>query len=433
MPNPFFFGNPVPPEQFIGRSHELRRIVGRILNQGQSTAVVGEPRSGKTSLLLYLKAPETRDELYGERSDQLLFSYLDAHTFGNTFTQVEFWKHALRPLRIKLTHAASPLGQAYRTCREDQFGTFVLERLLAQMRADNLRLVLLVNQFDVLLHHEVLNCTEFFGGLRALASRSRGALALVIGSRRPLTTLNRETQDLSRTGSPYFNFMDEVILRPLSSKAVSKLLDRAGELFTTEDRRYLSRVAGGHPYLLQMAASEMWMAYSEGIDDRFRRWQQVGERLYGTAALTLSDTWRLWSSAMKRAFTSVAIADVSSLLEQRKFYMLPLIRDARRDCGPELRMLCTQGFITKDDAMPTGYHVRPQAFLWWMADEIVRMARDEKPVEAWLRAQELGVMLTKGEKEQLHEAVRTIGEMLRGGATILIETAAKGIGAALIN
>lgn len=56
MPNPFFYGNPVSPDQFIGRRREVRRITGRIVNQGQSTAVVGEPRSGKTSLFLYLSA-----------------------------------------------------------------------------------------------------------------------------------------------------------------------------------------------------------------------------------------------------------------------------------------------------------------------------------------------------------------------------------------
>jgi hypothetical protein len=34
MQNPFFYGNPVPYNQFIGRERELRRIAGRIANQG---------------------------------------------------------------------------------------------------------------------------------------------------------------------------------------------------------------------------------------------------------------------------------------------------------------------------------------------------------------------------------------------------------------
>ena len=52
----------------LDRRRELRRITGRIVNQGQSTAIVSEPRSGKTSLLLYLSALETQSELLCEGS-----------------------------------------------------------------------------------------------------------------------------------------------------------------------------------------------------------------------------------------------------------------------------------------------------------------------------------------------------------------------------
>jgi hypothetical protein len=307
----------------------------------------------------------------------------------------------------------------------------VLERLLAQMREDDWQLVLLVDEFDTLLHHEVLNGTEFVGGLRSLVSSSRGALTLVIASRQPLTVLNSETQELSRTGSPYFNFLDEIILGPLPNKAVVELLGWAGDRFTADDRRYIVKVAGGHPYLLQAAASELWDAYSEGADDTGDLWQQTGQRLYDTAAMMMSDTWRIWSSAAKRVFTAVALADVAAMLEQREFFMLPLIRDTRRDCGPELRAMEKQGFISEYNDAPTGYCVRPQAFLWWLTDEIVRTVREEKPIKEWLQQQELGVVLTKGEKEQLGKVVHTIGGMLNNGAATLIEAAAKGLGGGL--
>ena len=276
MHNPFFYGNPVPPDQFIGRRRALRRVVNRIINHGQSTAIIGEPRSGKTSLLDYVKALETRAELYGRHGERLLFSYVDGQALGSTFTQFQFWEYTLQPLEERITDPLSPLAKAYRTCRKNDFGAFVLERLLAQMREAELRLVLLLDEFDALLYHEVLNSTEFFGGLRSLASRGRGALALVIASRSPLTALNKKTQELSRTGSPYFNFLDEITLGPWSNKAVTDLLNRAGDRFTADDRRYLAKVAGGHPYLLQAAASELWGAYAEGVDDTGEHWQRTG-------------------------------------------------------------------------------------------------------------------------------------------------------------
>jgi len=433
MSNPFFHGNPTPPDRFVNRRRELRRIASRIANQGQSTAIIGEPRSGKTSLLLYLLAPGTRAELYGESGKQLLFSYLDAQTLGGEFSQAQFWQYGLCSLHegVIAREPDSALSRAYDVCRENDFGCFVLERLLAQVGIEGWRLVLLLDEFDVLLHHPVLNSAEFFGSLRSLASCSRGALALVVASRRPLTNLNKDTQQFSRAGSPYFNFLDEITLGPLPDKYVTELLRWAGDRFTTDDRRFIARVAGGHPYLLQVTASEVWEAYAEGRDDPSSRWQQAGQNLYDKVTLILDDVWRLSSPATRKALAVVALADVSKMLRQRQFYTLSLIQDMR-DFGPELRSLKKQGFIAMDETVPGGWRVRPQAFLWWLADELVRTVRDEMPFEEWLHRQELGFLMTSGEKEQMGKVVHEVGKLLKDGATTLIETAARGVGDAMV-
>jgi len=354
---------------------------------------------------------------------------------GGDCNQARFWEFALHPFYESVIRPDpdphSPLIQAYQTCQENSFGTFTLERLLARMNTEGWRLVLLLDEFDALLHHPVLSCAEFFGGLRTLASRSRGALALVIASRRPLTDLNRDTQQFSRTGSPYFNFLDEITLGPWPDKYVTELLRRAGDRFTTADRRFITKVAGGHPYLLQVAASELWAAYAEGQDDPHRRWQQAGQSLYDKATLILNNTWRLWSPAMRKAFTIVALADISRMLEQRQFYELPLTRD-KHDVGRELRSLARQGFIAEEKTATVGWRVRPQAFLWWLTDELVCTVRDETPFEDWLQEQELGFLLTRGEKEQLGKAVHAVGGLLKDGVATLIEAAAKGMGAAMV-
>jgi len=150
MSNPFFYGNPVPPDQFLDRRRELRRIISRIINRGQSTAIVGEPHSGKTSLLLYLSAPETRTKLYGESGERLLFSYLDAQTLGGEFSQAQFWEYALHPLheQVIVPNPDSPLAQVYQMCRENNFGAFVLERLFVQMGPTGWRLVLMLESIS---------------------------------------------------------------------------------------------------------------------------------------------------------------------------------------------------------------------------------------------------------------------------------------------
>jgi len=118
------------------------------------------------------------------------------------------------------------------------------------------------------------------------------------------------------------------------------------------------------------------------------------------------------------------------MLQQRQFYTLPLIRDVR-DFGPELRSLKKQGFVKEDGSVPGGWRVRPNSFLWWLADELVRTVRDETSFEKWLQKQELGFLLTRGEKEQLGKAIRAVGGLLKDGAATLIGAVAKGAGAAV--
>jgi len=290
------------------------------------------------------------------------------------------------------------------------------------------RLVLMLDEFDVLLYHPILNCAEFFGGLRSLASLSRGALTLVIASSQPLAALNQEAQQFSRTGSPYFNILSEIALRPFPTEDITNLLRWAGDRFTSQDRRFLTEVAGGHPYLLQVAAGMLWEAYEDGECESEQLRQQAGENFYDEVSSTLENIWRSWSPVMQRAFAAVALGQIdSSNLGDRVFRVERLARDLR-DLGPELRSLLKQGFILEEPGIPDSQRIRPAVFLWWVADEMVRMARDDTPVDKWLLAQEWQGQLTRGEKEQLRKIASALGGLLDKGVTTLIQAAAKGVG-----
>jgi hypothetical protein len=243
MVNPFFTGKPVSQAQFLNRHRELRRLVGRLLNHGQSSALVGEPRTGKTSLLRYMMDPGCRDELYGEARKGLVFQFMDAQTLGESFTPAGFWEYVFQPLReTKLLRGGGSLMQAYTECRKNGFGTFELERVLVQLGQSGHHLILLVDEFDALLFHPVLNRSEFFGGLRSLASRC-DALALVIASRQSLGALNRQTQELSRTGSPFFNIFEEIPLGPFPGSPSCSAAPAAAFLPPTAASCHESRAA----------------------------------------------------------------------------------------------------------------------------------------------------------------------------------------------
>lgn len=417
----------------MARRQPLRRAIGRILSGGQSTAIIGEPRTGKTSLLHYLAGPqEVRQAHYGERAGRLLFAYLDTQALGGQFTAAQFWERALISLEwLVEAEPDKPLAQQYHLCQKNGFGLFTLEALLRLLKRDGWRLVVLLDEFDTLLYHPMLNSAEFFGGLRSLASRSEGALSLIIGSRLPLTHLNARTQEFNPTGSPYFNIFAEITLGPFSEKDIAELLNRAGNCFTLWDKRAIQAVAGGHPFLLQTAAAAMWDAHEEGLTEMADRRRAMGQRLYRENKWLFADTWRVWLTATRKAFTSVALAHTAHLLPQREFLTDAFIAGLR-DFGPELADLESCGLITRDAQVRGGWRIAPQAMLWWLADELVRaVRREDVPFDDWLRAQEMDHLLTKKEREQLGQVARGAVQVLGQGATTLVEAFAKGLGDSL--
>ncbi|MFN8488631.1 MAG: AAA-like domain-containing protein [Caldilineaceae bacterium] len=425
-PNPFIYGPPVQPANLIGRRSIIRRIVGRIINQGQSTALIGEPHLGKTSLLTYLTAPEKRNELYGATASQLIFSSLDSQALGGDFTPAHFWAHALQPLRSQLIDTAptSPVTQQFSVCQANGFGTFTLETLFQRVHAAGYRLVLLIDEFDTLLHHPILNSAEFFGGMRALASRSQGALALVVASRLPLAKLNADTQAFNPSGSPYFNIFGEVTLGAFSEEDCKTLLKLAGDRFTATDQRYLQQLTGGHPYLLQAAAAALWDAYEDGLTDAATRNHRVFEQLYRDHDQHFADTWRAWTPVHRQAFTCVALVNARGLLQQHKLDINSLL-ESIANLTPELKDLEQSGVVAPLPGALGGWVVTQRILLAWLADELIRHIRNETDFSQWLQGAELEGRWTRRQREQLwnvgrvlYQGVKELQDILHVGIDI---------------
>ena len=421
---PFYTGNPVAVADFIDRRRPLRRIVAR-LRSGESTAIIGEPRTGKTSLLLHLAAPETQTVLYGQDAERLLFSFVDVEALGGQFTQVQFWEQALAPVKAHLVDPSpdSDMAKQYRVCHDNEFGTYMLEMLFWELRKAGRQLVLLLDEFDQLLHRPILNSAEFFGGMRMLDQHSHGALSQVIASRLSLTRLNAETQELNPTGSPYFNIFNELVLGGFPKRDVDDLLKRAGDRFSPGDRRAIGRLAGRQPFFLQAAAAALWDAYDEGLahEERIRT---MGQCLYREHRSHFNDTWRVWTPETRQAFTVVALDDAQNLLPERKFRLNDLLDDLP-NWTPELADLEHAGLLAKQPVAQSGYRITQEIMLWWLADKLVRALRSESAFSRWLQTAELEGRWTKGQKQQVGNAVRSLGS----GAGGLIEKFVMAFGA----
>ncbi len=435
---PFVYGGPVSYDSFIGRRKELRTIVSRLINNGQSTAITGDPYVGKTSLLNYLSSQETRAKLYGNEADCWYFSNIDLQMLPGQFTQAQFWEHALNPLKrhIEQQTADSKLADHYAICVDNGFGNFTLECLFSHIKNLGQRFILVLDEFDALLHHAVLNSAEFYGGLRALASSPNSGLALIIASRTPLTQLNsftqQFTQEFSPTGSPFFNIFTEVTLGALTEKAVNTLLALAGERFTASDKRTIQILAGKHPYLLQATATALWDAYEEQIIYSEELWRYVAKRLYNELNHFFYDTWSAWQPEMRKAFGAIALLHQASFFSDSKFDTTELAGEIHY-LRPELTKLEEKGLIVADKRYSAGYRISAQILLTWLADEVLKACRTDQPFEAWLQEHRIeGAFLSNKEKQVFQKTVKGIGKVLGKGGTAVIEAFGKGIGSGLL-
>jgi hypothetical protein len=250
---PFTYGRPVQPGEFLGREAELRTIFNRLRN-GESTAVTGEPQIGKSSLLLKLADEATQRDYLGPGADQLFTCSLDLHSVGSDYTPEDFWHEALEPLYEGPDRDA--IEQQLDQVAASGYARRPLERLFNQLGQRGRRLVLLLDEFDRLLGHGSFQDPSFFALLRSLATRTNG-LVLVIASHLSVSEINERGRGLLDMGSPFFNVMINVRLRPFDGQTAEELLERAGRGLSLDDRRFVRRVSGQHPFLLQALAATL--------------------------------------------------------------------------------------------------------------------------------------------------------------------------------
>jgi hypothetical protein len=312
MTHPFHHGNPVTTPNFLGRKKALSRISQRIYSS-QSIAIVSEPRTGKSSLLLHLTKPENHPDLHsGGQQPRRFFSFLDTLAFDDQINQGVFWALAFAPLFSALIqpHPQSTLADLYQNCRSNNFNHHSLSLLFNELANKGYYLILLLDEFDVLLNFPGLCSSGFLGSLRSLASINP-ALSLVIASRQSISQLNSLTQQLNSTGSPFFNIFEECVLSPFTEEEAELLLSRANGRFSPADKAFIIHAAGTQPYLLQVIAAELWSLYEDGdVTDPDERRNLAAQVLQDTAAATLKNSWSAWSPQTRMAITVVALASV---------------------------------------------------------------------------------------------------------------------------
>jgi len=209
---------------------------------------------------------------------------------------------------------------------------------------------LLIDEFDVLLHHPNFNTAEFFGALRSLSTRTDG-LALVTASRTSIAEMNRRSQEINPIGSPFFNNFTEVRLPPLNSKEVGRLIDRmlegTGIVFSQHNQAYIRHMSGGNPYLVQMAAAAVFEAIIQekvGKDGS----AAAGRMLRDWSALHFADLWHRLDQKAQMVMKILALAEIKRYTKHQD--SLPQRLEQLDNYELELRWLRDLGLIEKTDS-----------------------------------------------------------------------------------
>lgn len=331
------------PNELRSREQQIRHLADRI-RTGQSSAIIGFFSEERRTILGYLRneEPNQREMLYGDKAKQLIFSDLDIAFLDKECSQLQFWEMVIEQWWQQI-HPDSELEKAYKTCKDNKFNKLSLEKLISLVNQQGWRLVLLLDKFEELLQHPHFKKNwAFFTTLRYLAaSRTPSPLVLVIASNQSLKQFHEQTQDLSPSTSPVLNFIEGGLttLGGFSEAEVDNLLDHNEPPIPQQARQFIKDMVGGHPYLLNVAVSELWKASPNGVLESFETFEKA---FYDRIQNELENEIKTLSTCTCQAFFAVRKqGDVSSFEN-------------------ELKELETQGLVAKVNEQ---WQIRSRIFL----------------------------------------------------------------------
>ncbi|HRQ41092.1 MAG TPA: BTAD domain-containing putative transcriptional regulator [Chloroflexota bacterium] len=254
-PSPFIAGPPITqPARFFGREREVKRLFNLWRQRPlQNAAIIGPRRSGKTSLLHYLKTI-TMTPPERLRPSQAHHWLPDPAVYRWVF--VDFQDARLGSMAHLLRHLLTEMAlPAPEECRLDQF----LDIVSAQLQNPT---VILFDEIGVAMERYQELDDAFWESLRSLATNQvDGNLAFVLSSHEAPDALARHRG----WGSPFFNiFGYTAVLGPLAEPAARELIAASPLPVPDADANWMLEISGNWPMPLQILCRERLLALEEG-------------------------------------------------------------------------------------------------------------------------------------------------------------------------
>ncbi len=407
-PHSFVYGRAVHGDEFLDRDAPLQTVFHRLAT-GQPTAVVGEPHIGKTSLLLRMCEPEMQRKHLGDAAENYIFHFMDMHDIPSGYTPVDFLDEALEPLgEVDDVH----IRQAWAKSKKAGFDRRTVRRLFQAVSQSGMALVLLLDEFDTLVHHANFQGDPVFATIRSVQS-TIGGLVPIIASRARVADLN----DLgSPHGSPYFNQMIDLVLKPFDDETVRTLLAPFAE--QADVQAFIRQMTGPHPYRLQAMAAAV-QDYPEDI-------LQAAETFYKRVDGHFHDVWRYLSESHRLTVMLLALMALDGSARGEAFNYGEIENPRRFE--RELRDLETLGLAERHRSGKsllwdprhlliwrdgTSWRIGSLAFAWWLRDHVVAEKITLASVDEFLRQKRYRLFLTQEQWDILYQSARASKNTIR--------------------
>ncbi len=261
----FIAGPPVTyPRHFFGRERELKRLFNLLKRRPlQNAAIIGPRRSGKTSLLHYLKSITTTpsNQLRPKQRADWLPAPAQYH-----WILVDFQDSRLGTRAGLLAYLLESLNLPVpNSCDLDQFLDIVSQNLHTPT-------IILFDEIGVAMQRYAELDDTFWEGLRALATNQvSGNLAFVLAAQEPPDQLAQH----SDFGSPFFNiFGYTAMLGALKEAEARRLIDSSPIPFPVSDIEWIMDQSERWPILLQILCRERLITLEDG--ETGSDWRQDG-------------------------------------------------------------------------------------------------------------------------------------------------------------
>lgn len=288
--NPFFHRGPIRDQAyFFGRQEELACLY-ELLRQGQSVAVSGPRRFGKTSLLFHLMTPETMTQ-HGLQPAQTKWVYLDGGLLAG--------------LGEEGVYGAVERDLGFDTSDTDCVSFMQLRERVQQLASDGQRLIIGFDEFELVAANLQLDPNMFYR-LRGLAAQY--GVQFVVLSREPISTLSFDNRQV--LSSPFFNIFVPMHLPLLRDdeaiELITTLAARGGQPFEPNTIDFLLDLVGPHPLFVQVGAYYAFSAQRHGLlSDEARR--RVRERALAELEGHFMYYWRTLSSQEQYALAALPL------------------------------------------------------------------------------------------------------------------------------